>query len=459
MGKTLVEKIFQTHLRDKPSEETWVLTLDAVFCHEITTPLAITDLKSRGLDRVFDPRRIKAVIDHVSPAKDSATAEQGKILRDWTRRHGIGDFFDIGRNGVCHAIFPEKGFVRPGYTIIMGDSHTCTHGAFGAFAAGIGTTDLEVGILKGVCAFKQPRSLRVNLNGKLPGGVYPKDLILAIIARLGVSGATDHVIEFSGPVLDEMSMEGRMTLCNMAVEAGATSGICLPDRVTVDYLWPFIAAPGLSAGPEPSTGPAHGCEGTGAGEKVYGSKEEALADFERWRSDADAAYDAVYDIDCSVLEPLASAGYKPDEVKPIRELEGTRIDQVYIGSCTNGRIGDLRAAAAVIRGKQVAPGLRAILSPATQGVYLQALKEGLIADFAAAGFCVVSPGCGACLGMSNGVLAGGEVCASTTNRNFFGRMGKGGMIYLMSPASAAAAAIAGCIRPAEAETGRGREEP
>jgi 3-isopropylmalate/(R)-2-methylmalate dehydratase large subunit len=422
MGKTLTEKIFDSHVKDRPEGNNggaWVLALDAVFCHEITTPIAINDLVSRGLDRVFDPARIKAVIDHVSPAKDSATAEQGKTLRDWAKRHHINDFFDIGRNGVCHAIFPEKGFVRPGYTVIMGDSHTCTHGAFGAFAAGVGTTDLEVGILKGVCVFRQPRSLRVNLNGRVPGGVYPKDIILAVIAALGVSGATDRVIEFRGPVVDAMSMEGRMTLCNMAVEAGATSGICMPDMVTVDYLWPFVR------------------------ESV--SKEEALADFETWRSDDDAAYDAVYDIDCSALEPLATAGYKPDEVKPIQELEGTKIDQVYIGSCTNGRIEDLRAAAAVIRGKKAAPGLRAILAPATQAVYCKALEEGLIADFAAAGFCVVSPGCGACLGMSNGVLAEGEVCASTTNRNFFGRMGKGGMVHLMSPASAAAAAIAGCI--------------
>jgi 3-isopropylmalate/(R)-2-methylmalate dehydratase large subunit len=218
----------------------------------------------------------------------------------------------------------------------------------------------------------------------------------------------------------------------MAVEAGATSGICMPDMVTVDYLWPLIRHK------DPET---------------YASKEEALADFEIWRSDEDAVYDAVYDIDCSALEPLATAGYKPDEVKPIRELSGTRVDQVYIGSCTNGRIEDLRAAAAVIRGKKAAPGLRAILAPATQAVYCKALEEGLIADFAAAGFCVISPGCGACLGMSNGVLAEGEVCASTTNRNFFGRMGKGGMVHLMSPASAAAAAIAGCIAPAAASSG------
>jgi 3-isopropylmalate/(R)-2-methylmalate dehydratase large subunit len=451
VGKTLTEKIFDSHVKDKPEGNSGVrvLALDAVFCHEITTPIAINDLVSRGLDRVFDPGRIKAVIDHVSPAKDSATAEQGKILRDWVKRHRIKDFFDIGRNGVCHALFPEKGFVRPGYTLIMGDSHTCTHGAFGAFAAGVGTTDLEVGILKGVCAFRQPRSIKVTLDGNVPGGVYPKDIILAVIAKLGVSGATDRVIEFRGPVAGAMSMEGRMTLCNMAVEAGATSGICMPDMITVDYLWPFIrrgapVAPDAASsvapdGPDSSGGPDK------PGGKTYVSKEEALADFELWRSDEDAVYDAACEIDCSALEPLATTGYRPDEVKPVRELAGTKIDQVYIGSCTNGRIEDLRAAAAVIRGKTTAAGLRAILAPATQEVYRKALEEGLIADFAAAGFCVVSPGCGACLGMSNGVLAEGEVCASTTNRNFFGRMGTGGMVHLMSPASAAASAIAGRI--------------
>jgi 3-isopropylmalate/(R)-2-methylmalate dehydratase large subunit len=364
------------------------------------------------------------VIDHVSPAKDSQTAEQGKILRDWARRHGIADFFDIGRNGVCHAIFPEKGFVRPGYTVIMGDSHTCTHGAFGAFAAGVGTTDLEVGILKGVCAFKKPGTIRINLNGKLSAGVYPKDVILAVIGKLTVSGATNHVIEFRGPVIEAMSMEGRMTLCNMAVEAGATSGICMPDRVTAEYLWPFIG-------------------------KNFAAREDALAEFSRWSSDDDAVYQRVIDMDCSALEPLATVGHKPDELKTIRELAGTKIDQVYIGSCTNGRIEDLRAAAAVIAGKTIAPAVRAVLAPATIGVYAQALEEGLIARFIAAGFCVTSPGCGACLGMSNGVLAEGEVCASTTNRNFWGRMGRGGMVHLMSPVSAAAAALAGKIIPVE----------
>ncbi|MFP3043950.1 3-isopropylmalate dehydratase large subunit [Treponema primitia] len=428
MGKTLAEKIFDAHVADRPFGDTWVLRLDRVLCHEITTPIAINDLVSKNLDQVFDKTKLKVVIDHVSPAKDSKTAQQGKILRDWVRRHQIKDFFDIGRNGVCHAIFPEKGFVRPGYTIIMGDSHTCTHGAFGAFAAGVGTTDMEVGILKGVCAFRKPETLRINLNGKLSKGVYAKDVILAIIAKIGVAGATDTVMELRGPVIEgadgvpALSMEGRMTICNMAVEAGATSGVCMPDSVTVDYLWPFI-------------GPA--------GEKAYATKEAALADYARWRSDDDAVYAGVVDIDCSGLEPSATVDYKPDQVKTIRSLKGKRVDQVYIGSCTNGRMEDLRAAAAVLKGRKIADTVRGIVSPATTEVYTQALKEGLIQIFLDAGFCVTNATCGACLGMSNGVLAEGEVCASTTNRNFYGRMGKGGMVHLMSPVSAAATAIAG----------------
>ena len=424
MGRTVAQKIFDAHEVARPGTGVRVISLDRVFCHEITTPIAINDLVSIGRDRVFDPEKIKAVIDHVSPAKDSKTAEQGKTLRDWTRRHGIRDFFDVGANGVCHAIFPEKGFVRPGYTIIMGDSHTCTHGAFGAFAAGVGTTDLEVGILKGVCAMREPRTIKVVLNNSLRPGVCAKDAILWIIAQLTVNGATDQVIEFAGKAVSELSMEGRMTICNMAVEAGATCGICYPDMVTVDYLWPFI-------------------------EGEFPSREAALEAYGKFLPDADAPYTRVIEIDASVIEPVATVKYKPDQVKTVRELEGTKVDQVYIGSCTNGRIEDLRVAAQIIRGKKIAAGVRAILAPATPLVYKQALKEGLIADFMEAGFCVTNPTCGACLGMSNGVLASGEVCASTTNRNFNGRMGKGGMIHLMSPATAAATAIAGHITNSE----------
>lgn len=420
MGKTIAEKIFEQHLVDEPFKGISVLKLDAVFCHEITTPIAITDLMARGKDRVFDSSKIKAVIDHVTPAKDSKTAEQGKILRDWARRHKIKDFFDIGRNGVCHVIFPEKGFVRPGYTIIMGDSHTCTHGAFGAFAAGVGTTDLEVGLLKGVCAFKKPTTIKFILKGSLQKGVYAKDVILYIIGKIGVNGATNMVMEFTGPIVDKMNMDSRMTLCNMAVEAGGTSGICYPDMKTVEYLWDFI-------------------------KKDYNTKEDALKDYRKIISDKDAKYEKVIEYDLSDLEPLVTYGYKPDNVKTVKEMQGTIVDQVYIGSCTNGRLEDLRIASQILKGKKINDNVRGIVSPASPEIFNKALEEGIIKIFADAGFCVTNPTCGACLGMSNGVLADGEVCISTTNRNFYGRMGKGGMVHLASSATAAASAISGEI--------------
>jgi 3-isopropylmalate/(R)-2-methylmalate dehydratase large subunit len=421
MGKTLVEKIFDAHLVDKPFEGTFVLKTDRVFCHEITTPIAINDLVARGKDRVFDADKIKAVIDHVTPAKDSKTAEQGKTMREWARRQGIKDFFDIGRNGVCHALFPEQGFVRPGFTIVMGDSHTCTHGAFGTFAAGVGTTDLEVAILKGVCSFKFPSTIKFVLKGKLKPGVYAKDAILYVISQISMNGATGKVMEFAGPIVDSFSMESRMTLCNMAIEAGGTSGVCSPDMTTVEYLWPFI-------------------------KDEFKNKEAAVAEYSKWKSDDDAVYDKVFEYDLSNLEPLATFGFKPDQVKPVKDMEGTKLDQIYIGSCTNGRIEDLRIAAQILKGKKVSDSVRAIVSPATPSIYKQALSEGIIEIFHDAGFAVTNPTCGACLGMSNGVLADGEVCGSTTNRNFYGRMGKGGTVHLMSPATAAASAIAGCIK-------------
>ena len=420
MGKTIAQKIFDAHTIDNPSGDINVIKLDAVFCHEITTPVAINDLKERKMDRVFDPAKIKAVIDHVTPSKDSKTAEQARIMRDWARKQDIKDFFDVGQNGVCHALFPEKGFVRPGYTIIMGDSHTCTHGAFGAFAAGVGTTDLEVGILKGVCAFHYPETIKIEIIGNIQKNVYAKDVILSIIGKIGVNGATNKVMEFTGSIVDTMTMEERMTLCNMAIEAGGTSGVCSPDSTTVDYLWEFI-------------------------KDDYSSKEEALKDFSKWHSDSDAEYSSVITHDISSLQPMMTVGYKPDEVQEVNTNEKIKVDQIYIGSCTNGRIEDLREAALVLDGHKINSEVRGILSPATPAVYKQAMKEGLIDIFMDAGFCVTNPTCGACLGMSNGVLASGEVCASTTNRNFNGRMGKGGMVHLMSPAVAAATSIAGYI--------------
>lgn len=420
MGKTIAEKIFAAHLRDTPAPETMILDLDVVMCHEITTPIAIMDLVDKGMDSVFDSSKIKAVIDHVTPAKDSKTAMQGKIMRDWAKRHNIKDFYDIGANGVCHALFPEKGFVRPGYTVIMGDSHTCTHGAFGAFAAGVGTTDLEVGIYKGVCSFRTPETLRITIDGSLQKGVSAKDVILAIIKKITVNGGTNKVIEFVGSTVDSFTMSERMTLCNMAVEAGATSGICMPDRITAEYLWPFI-------------------------KDQYKTIEDAVDDFRQWHTDEDAVFVDQLQFDVGNLVPQTTVRYKPDQVVDINSLPDTPIDQVYIGSCTNGRIEDLRDAAQILRGKALANGVRGIVTPATPKIYDMALEEGIIKIFMDAGFCVLNPTCGACLGMSSGVLAEGESCASTTNRNFNGRMGKGGMVHLMSPFSAAAAAVTGKI--------------
>ncbi|WP_457575485.1 3-isopropylmalate dehydratase large subunit [Desulfomarina sp.] len=420
MGKTIAEKIFDSHLRDQPSPDNMILDLDVVMCHEITTPIAIMDLMEKGMDSVFDADRIKAVIDHVTPAKDTKTATQGKIMREWARRHKIKDFFDVGENGVCHALFPEKGFVRPGYTVIMGDSHTCTHGAFGAFAAGVGTTDLEVGIYKGVCSFRAPETMKINIIGELQPSVTAKDVILNIIKRISVNGATDRIIEFTGPVVESFNMSSRMTLCNMAVEAGATCGICLPDRVTAEYLWPFIR-------------------------NDYATIDDAVNEYRQYHSDPDAEYVESLEIDVTTLAPQVTYGYKPDLVKDINEMVGTPVDQIYIGSCTNGRIEDLRDAASILKGKKLADSVRGIVTPATPLIYRQALEEGLISIFMDAGFCVLNPTCGACLGMSSGVLAEGESCASTTNRNFNGRMGKGGMVHLMSPYSAAATALNGTI--------------
>jgi 3-isopropylmalate/(R)-2-methylmalate dehydratase large subunit len=424
MGKTVAEKIFATHVVDRPAPDVWILRLDAVFCHEITTPTAILDLMRRGRDRVFDPSKIKAVIDHVTPAKDSNTALQGKVLRDWVRRHQITDFFDVGRNGVCHVLFPEQGFVRPGFAVIMGDSHTCTDGAFGAFTPGVGTTDLAVGILKGVGAFRTPRTMKITLTGRLRPGVFAKDVILSIIGRIGVNGATHRIVEFDGPAVADMNMDARMTLCNMTVEAGGTCGICYPDSKTADYLWDFIR-------------------------KDYPDPAAAAAAFRQWWPDADAVYEEVVVHDVSNLEPVATFGWKPDNVKPVREMQGTPIDQVFIGSCTNGRLDDLRSAARVLRGRKIHPHVRAIVCPTTPKIYAQALAEGLIQIFLDAGCCVTNPTCGPCLGMSTGVLAEGEVCASTSNRNFNGRMGRGGMVHLMSPATAAASALAGHIQNSE----------
>lgn len=416
MNKTLVQKIFDNHLVGRPSAGTCALKLDLVMCHEITTPPAILDIEEKWGDKVFDPQKIVALIDHVSPAKDSATALQQKVMRDWVSRQGI-KFYDVGRNGICHAILPEQGHVLPGMTIVCGDSHTCTHGAFGAFAAGIGTTDLEVAILKGVAFFREPKTMRIQLNGTLSKGVFAKDVILYLISQLGVKGATDHIIEFCGPIVSNMNMESRLTLCNMAVEAGATSGLCYPDEMTLAYY---------------------------VKHQIPVDNFKALED--TWQPDEDAQYDQDKSFKLSSLEPQVTFGNNPGEIRPVSEMAGTKIDQIYIGSCTNGRISDLRIAAKILKGKKIPDSVRLLVVPATTEIQYQAIKEGLAEIFIEAGACFSAPTCGACLGMSNGVIAEGEVCASTTNRNFPGRMGKGGTVHLMSPATAAVTALYGEIR-------------
>ena len=411
-GKTAFQKIVEKHLIKTLTDGRMALKLDWVWGHEITTPNAILDMQRRGCDVVFDSNKIKTMIDHVNPAKDTASAIQGKIVREWSKKHGI-EFLDVGRNGVCHAIIPEKGWILPGQIGIMGDSHTCTHGAFCAFTAGVGTTDLENGIITGFWICPPHKVIRVNFIGELPANVFAKDLILILINKIGVNGATNAILEFGGPVIDAMSMDARMTITNMAVEAGATSGIMMADDKTIDYLKKVLQ-----------------------GERI-----------DEWNSDLNAEYDQIIDIDATNMVPIITDNYSPGDVVKVSELAGKQINQVYIGSCTNGRIEDLKIAASIFQqqGGKVAENVRCIIVPATQCIYEKALKEGLIEIFIKAGCFVSGPTCGACLGMSCGVIAPGEVCVSTTNRNFPGRMGKNGMVHLASPATATMSALKGVI--------------
>ncbi len=426
-GKTAFQKIIDSHLVRTLPDGRIVLALDWIWCHEITTPNAILDMRMQGCEVVFNPNKIKAMIDHVNPAKDTASATQGKIIREWSKMHGI-EFLDVGRNGVCHAIIPEKGWILPGQIGIMGDSHTCTHSAFCAFTAGVGTTEVENGIITGLWICPPQKVIRVNFNGKLPVNVFAKDLILAFIKKIGVKGATNAVLEFGGNVISEMSMEGRMTIANMSVEAGATSGMMMFDKKTLDYLYPVL-------------------------DKMFNNGILEKTKLEEWNSDSDADYGQVIEIDVSDMIPVITDKYSPGEVVNVSELVGKPVNQVYIGSCTNGRIEDLRIAASVIKlmGGKISDNVRCVVVPATQRIYERALQEGLIEIFTKAGCFVSGPTCGACLGMSCGVLAPGEVCVSTTNRNFPGRMGKDGMVHLASPATAALTAVKGVVTEPDTE--------
>jgi len=347
--------------------------------------------------------------DHFQPAKDVKSAELHKRLDEWARRHKIEHYYKLGRAGVCHALLPEQGHIRPGEVIVGGDSHTCTYGAFAAFGAGVGSTDLAAAIATGKLWFKVPASIKLVLNGSLEPGVYSKDVILAIIARIGADGANYQAMEFVGSAIGEMSMEARMTMTNMAIEAGAKNGIIGFDETTREYL-----------------------------ERHLKDKK----DYTVYESDGDAEYVRVEQFDCSAIEPMVALPHLPSNGVPIGECAGKAMDQAYIGSCTNGRIEDLRIAAEILKGRQVA--IRTLIVPATPTIWKQAKDEGLFDIFYDAGCVIAAPTCGACLGGFMGVLAEGEKCVSTTNRNFVGRMGHPkSEVYLASPATAAASAIEG----------------
>jgi 3-isopropylmalate/(R)-2-methylmalate dehydratase large subunit len=411
MEMTITEKILAkaAGLKEVTPGQLIDAKIDIVMCHDVTAPAAISMLAEHGIDKVFDTEKIIVTPDHFQPAKDIASAELHKRLDQWARQHKIKYYYRIGKAGVCHALLPEQGHIRPGDCIVGGDSHTCTYGAFAAFSTGIGSTDLAAAIATGKLWFKVPASMKFVLNGKLPKGVYSKDCILAVIARIGVDGALYKAMEFVGPALADMSMEARMTITNMAIEAGAKNGIIGFDNTTKKYL------------------------------------DEHLRDkkpYTVFESDKDAKYESVYQFDCSKLEPMVALPHLPSNAVPITDCAGKTMDQAYIGSCTNGRIEDLRIAAKILKGKQVA--IRTLIVPATPSIWKQANDEGLFDIFYDAGCVIAAPTCGACLGGFMGILASGERCVSTTNRNFVGRMGHPkSEVYLASSATAAASAIEG----------------
>ena len=411
MGMTITEKILAAAAGKKQMRPGDLINADinCIMCHDVTTPPAISMLKEKGIDKVFDPEKIVVTPDHFQPAKDIKSAELLKRLDRWVREKKIKNYYPIGKAGVCHALLPEQGHIRPGEVIVGGDSHTCTYGAFGAFSTGVGSTDLAAAIATGQLWFKVPASIKFVLNGRLNKGVYSKDVILAVIAKIGTDGALYKAMEFVGQALAQMSMEARMTMTNMAIEAGGKNGIMAVDDITREYL---------------------------------NGRLKDSSDYTVYNSDDDAEYERVIEIDCSALEPIVALPHLPSGGKAISECAGIKMDQAYIGSCTNGRIEDLRIAAEILRGRKVA--VRTIVVPATPAIWKQAKDEGLFDVFYDADCVISAPTCGACLGGFMGILAADEKCVSTTNRNFVGRMGSPrSEVYLASPATAAASAIEG----------------
>lgn len=413
MSMTITEKIIAAHAgREQVEPGQFVYAdVDIALGNDVTAPLAIEEFEEAGLADVFNPERIALIPDHFTPNKDIKSAQQAKRMRDFAARHNIRHYYEVGRCGVEHAFLPEQGIVVSGDLVIGADSHTCTYGALGAFATGVGSTDLAACMATGKVWLRVPPSMKFTYSGVLPDWVGGKDLILYTIGRVGVDGARYRAMEFCGEVIDNLPIEDRMALCNMAIEAGGKNGIIAPDDITAEY----------------ETG-------------------RAQRDPELYRSDPDARYLETREWDMSSLSPQIALPHLPENVKPVEECTDIAIDQVMIGSCTNGRISDLRAAAEVIEGHKTAKNVRLIVIPATQEVYRQAMKEGLMEIFLSAEAAFSTPTCGPCLGGHMGILAEGERCLATTNRNFVGRMGHPrSEVYLCNPAVAAASAVTGRI--------------
>lgn len=413
MGMTMTQKILarRAGLPSVKAGQLIEADLDLVLGNDITAPVAIKEMNRFRKEGVFDKDKIALVPDHFVPAKDIKSAENCKCVREFAHRNKITNYFEVGQMGIEHALLPEQGLVAPGDVIIGADSHTCTYGALGAFSTGVGSTDMAAGMATGKAWFKVPSAIQFHLTGKLNPKVSGKDVILHIIGMIGVDGALYQSMEFTGPGVGELSMDDRFTISNMAIEAGGKNGIFPVDEKTLAY------------------------------EKEHGAAEGVI-----FEADPDAEYEKTYEINLSEIKPTVSFPHLPENAKTFDEIPEIRIDQVVIGSCTNGRISDLRSAAAILKGRHVAEGMRCIVIPATNSIYLEALKEGLIETFIEAGAVVSTPTCGPCLGGYMGILAAGERCVSTTNRNFVGRMGDTtSEIYLASPATAAASAIAGVI--------------
>ncbi|MGQ9570486.1 MAG: 3-isopropylmalate dehydratase large subunit [Thermodesulfovibrionales bacterium] len=417
MEMTITEKILAAHSGRKEVSPGELINakVDLILANDITAPIAITEFKKIGAKDVFNKERIALVPDHFSPAKDIKAAEQCKMLRDFSREYNISHYFEVGRVGIEHVLLPEEGLVVPGDLIIGADSHTCTYGALGAFATGVGSTDVASAMATGECWFKVPESIKFIYYGRLNKWVGGKDLILFTIGDIGVDGALYRAMEFDGETIRNLPMHGRLTICNMAIEAGGKSGIIVPDSVTESYV-----------------------------------KERAKRPYTFYSSDNDAGYAEIHEYDCSKIPLTVSCPHLPSNIRPAAELFEVSIDQVVIGSCTNGHLEDLREAARIIKGRKVNPNVRLIVIPATQKIYKEAMREGLLDIFIESEAAVSPPTCGPCLGGHMGILSKGERAIATTNRNFIGRMGHPeSEVYLSNPAVAAASAVLGRIATPE----------